>query len=138
MKPLWISRRSRERKAFLASVRDRAPVGDRRFVTMAGGRGDLALRVAQILRPLLGNIFRVPADRIYPRDSFQGLSRKLACRDFDVMEFIFALEDELSIEIEDDDDGESLDLTDLRTITVGDWVCRMAKLLRKMLDNREA
>ncbi len=137
MRPFWFSRRPRERKAFLASVKDRAPISDRKFVSMAGGRGDLAPRVAKTLRLLLGDIFRVPADRIYPRDNFLELCDKLKCRDWDEIEFIFALEDELNMEIKDDDDDELLDLTDLRTITVGDWVCRMAKFLQERLDHGE-
>ncbi|MCP3997310.1 MAG: hypothetical protein GY722_19955 [bacterium] len=94
--------------------------------------------MAKTLRHLLGDILRVPADRIYPRDGFLELCNKLKCRDWDEMELIFALEDELNMEIEDDDNDELLDLADLRTITAGDWVCRMAKLLQERLDNREA
>ncbi len=89
MKPFWASRRSQERKAFRASVRGRAPVSDWKFVRIAGGRGDLAPRVSKALRSLLGEMFRVPADRIYPRNSFQALFDKLRCRDWGVVEFLF-------------------------------------------------
>ncbi|MCP3995398.1 MAG: hypothetical protein GY722_10070 [bacterium] len=57
------------------------------------------------------------------------------------MELILALEDELNIAIECDEDleyecDEKLDdLTDLTTITVGEWVCRMARLLQERLDH---
>ncbi len=106
---------------------------------MAGGGGDLAPRVSKALRSLLGEMFRVPADRIYPADSFEKLFDQLRSRDWDVVEFLFAVEDEFDMAIECDEDlgyecNEKLDgLTDLRTITVGDWVCCMTKLLQERL-----
>ncbi|MCP3995399.1 MAG: hypothetical protein GY722_10075 [bacterium] len=136
MKPFWTSRRSRERKALRASVRGRAPVSDQKFVSMADGRGDLAPRVAKALRSLIGDINGIPADRIYPRDDFWELFGKLSCRDWDSVEIILALEDELNIEIWDDDACDLADRTDSGTI--GDWVCRIAEYLQEMLNNREA
>ncbi len=110
----------------------------------AGGGGDLARQVARVLRSLAGNTFRVPADRIYPEDTFQELFDESRWIDWDILELILALEDELNIAIKCDEDleyeyDEKLDdLTDLRTITVGEWVCRMAKLLQERLDHGEA
>ncbi len=89
----------------------------------------MAARVARVLGSLLGDVCDVAPDRIYPGDTFRGLAAVLRCRDWDLIQLMFGLEDELGVDIEDDE--ELGRLADLRTLTLGDWVCGMEEYLRR-------
>ncbi|MEA5472336.1 hypothetical protein [Spirulina sp. 06S082] len=70
-------------------------------------------------RSMLGELYGIPPEKIYPNDSFREFSC-LQTRDWGILELIFLIEDILKIDIYEE---KVPDLT--MTMNMGEWIKRL-------------
>ncbi|MBD1907593.1 hypothetical protein H6F66_15775 [Trichocoleus sp. FACHB-6] len=107
----WFNRQKK-----LEEFLQRSPMSDEEFMNMVRLPGDLFKKAAKCYRSKLGEMFRVPPEKIYPDDSFSELAR-LGTSDWDILEIVLFLEQILEVELDDTKVPE----WNLKT-TVGQWI----------------
>lgn len=86
-----------KRKEFIA----RSSISDEQFLRAIHATENFSESFIKCCRSKLGEVFQVDSDKIYPTDTWQTLY-KLKPVDWDILEIVFALEDILNIEIEEE------------------------------------
>ena len=98
----------------------RPSISDEEFISRVGLSGETVKQAVKCYRSKLGEIYRIPADKLYPDRSFGELIR-YPNSGWDMLEIIFILEDTLEVEINE----EQVPNWTHRQTTLGQWIAEL-------------
>ncbi len=95
----------------------RSPMSDEEFLTRVRLSGELFKKAVKYYRSRLSEIFRIPAEKIYPDDCFGALFRLPTRSNWELLDIILFLEEILEVEL----DETKVPECNFKT-TVGQWI----------------
>lgn len=105
-------------------------MSDDEFMDTVRLSGRVFKKEIKCYRSKLGEIFRVPPEKIYPDDSFGELS-DLLTSDWDILEIVLFLEDILEVDL----DETKVPEWNLKT-TLGQWITDLlSRCFPQLIDN---
>nr|WP_290221770.1 hypothetical protein [Trichocoleus desertorum] len=104
----------------LKTLLQRPDISDDEFLANINLSDERARVAIHSFRLKLGEIYRIPPEKLYPDDSFRELLR-LPNRGWDMLEIIFLLEEVLGVGI----DVEQVPDWTNREVTLGTWISEL-------------
>ncbi|WP_235526272.1 hypothetical protein [Nostoc piscinale] len=101
----------------LSDIFQRSDMSDEEFIQNLKLSHELAKKTVNCVRIQLSKAFGVPSEKLYPDDKFIDII-SFPCWDWDMIELLFALEETLKIDI----DEEQVPDWTAKNITLGQWI----------------
>ncbi len=114
-----------EKRAVKDDLRSRMQMSLEQFADNLNSDQKYSLFKVEMCRLTISQIYQINPEMVYPSDCFYGNFAYLQKSNFDLLELIFTLEDNLGCVFSDDDNDR---LSDLKSITVADWVNRVMSM----------